>query len=203
MDDILKKFMKAVKDHVMDGLDLELAEILVNALNEILSILIKKQSEQVDPSWIIRPHLKDMMLMILKSLAVFQSFMLQGKPDPDHVKEAKKLILQLFDKLTELSEDPSQPFLDANIAQVIADSFVHKNSDQLSSVSLQSPTWRLFHALFDFMTAEHLQLELPEPESIFTQQARKRTQQQSELKQVTFEEIKEAEEEPCTIEEVA
>ena len=28
-DDLLKKFMKVVKDHVIDGLDLELAEILV------------------------------------------------------------------------------------------------------------------------------------------------------------------------------
>ena len=106
--------------------------------------------------------------MTLKSLAVFQSYLLQGKPDPDNIVTAKKLIKQLFAKFTELSENPSESFLDANIAQVIADSFVYKRSDQLSTLSLQSPTWRLFHALFDLLTAEHLQLELPEPESVFT-----------------------------------
>lgn len=123
-----------------------------------------------------------MMKMALKALAVFQSFDLQGKPDPDNVKESKKLIKELFGKLTELSDDPSQPFFDKNISQVIADNFVYKRSDNLSCLSLQAPTWRLYHALFDLLTSDHLELELPEPESVFTQQARVRTQQQSELK---------------------
>ena len=42
VDGILNKFMKAIKDHVIDSLDLELAEILVNTLNEIVSVLLQK-----------------------------------------------------------------------------------------------------------------------------------------------------------------
>ena len=58
---------------------------------------------------------------------------------------------------------------------------------------MQAPTWRLFFALFDYLNSDHLQLIVPEPESVFTQQAHLRAQQQSELKAVTFEEIKEEE----------
>ena len=76
---------------------------------------------------------------------------------------------ELFDKLSELSENPDESFFDANISQVIADNFVFKRSVQLANLSLQSPTWRLFHALFDYLTAEHLQAVLPEPESVFAQ----------------------------------
>ncbi len=42
VDGILNKFMNSIKDHVIDSLDLELAEILVNTLNEIVSVLLKK-----------------------------------------------------------------------------------------------------------------------------------------------------------------
>lgn len=109
----------------------------------------------------------DMMMMALKSLAVFQSFMLQGKPDPDNIIESKKLIRELFEKLSLFSENPSESFFDANISQVISDHFTFKRSEQLSLLSLQSPTWRLFHALFDYLEARHLQMAVPEPESAF------------------------------------
>lgn len=82
VDSLLKSFIKTVKEHVVDALDLELAEILVHSLNEILTILVIKQRANIDPAWIIRPHLMDIMMMALKSLAVFQSFQLQGKSDP-------------------------------------------------------------------------------------------------------------------------
>jgi len=111
------------------------------------------------------------MKMALKALAVFQSFDLQNKVDPDNIRDSKKLIKALFAKLTDLSDDPSQPFFDLNISQVIADNFAFKRSEQLSTVSLQSPIWRMFHALFDYLTSEHLIQVLPEPESVFTQQA--------------------------------
>lgn len=91
--------------------------------------------------------------------------------DPDNVRDSKKLISSIFAKLTLLSEDPSQNFFDLNISQVIADNFAFKHSEQLSTVSLQAPTWRLFHALFDYLTSEHLQQVLPEPESVFKKQA--------------------------------
>ena len=159
--------MVAVKNHVIDALDLELAEILVLTLDEIVSALLEKQEAGVSPSWLIRPYLMDIMVMALKCLAVFQSFSLQGKSDPDNIKDAKKKIRELFDKLTQLSENPEQSFFDTNLKQVIADSFSYKRSEQLSTISLQAPTWRLFHALFDYLTCEHLKQELPEPESVF------------------------------------
>ena len=177
VENILQNFIKTVKDQVVDALDLELSEILVGTLNEILSALLAKQAKGVDPKWLIKPYLLDILKMSLKALAVFQSFDLQGKPDPDNVKESKKLIKQIFEQLTELSDEPTQSFFDANISQVIADHLVYKRSEQLSCVSLQAPTWRFFHALFDLLTADHLQQTLPEPESVFAQQARVRQQQ--------------------------
>ena len=76
MESLFKNFMKAVKDHVIDALDLELSEILVQTINEIVDVLLTKQRADIDPSWLVRPYLKDFMMMALKSLAVFQSFML-------------------------------------------------------------------------------------------------------------------------------
>lgn len=71
VETLLKNFMNAVKEHIADALDLELAEILVGTLNEIVSSLVEKQTAGVDPAWLIRPHLKDIMLMALKALATF------------------------------------------------------------------------------------------------------------------------------------
>ena len=82
--------------------------------------------------------------------------MLQGKPDPENIIESKKMITKLFDSLTTLSENPQESFFEANIAQVIADNFAFKQSDQLATLSLQSPTWRLFHALFDYLDSTQL-----------------------------------------------
>ena len=97
-------------------------------MNEIVSACVEKLREGVDPTWLIRPHLKDIMLFALKALATFQSFMLQGKPDPEHITKAKDMIKSLFASLTELSDDPEKSFFDANISQVISDSFVYKRS---------------------------------------------------------------------------
>ena len=71
----------------------------------------------------------DMMMMALKSLAQFQSFMLAGKEDPDTVKASKKLIRTLFDKLSYFSENPEESFFDSNIAQVIANNFCFKRNE--------------------------------------------------------------------------
>lgn len=76
VESLLAGFMKAIKDHVADALDLELAEILVGSLNEIVTSLLEKQSAGVDPSWLIRPYLKDILQFALKSLAAFQSYKL-------------------------------------------------------------------------------------------------------------------------------
>lgn len=75
-----------MKNHVIEALDLELAEILVGTLTEIAQALLDKQAAGVDPKWLIKPYLIDFMNMALKALAVFQSFELQGKGDPDNVK---------------------------------------------------------------------------------------------------------------------
>jgi len=42
VEDLLNNFMTAVKEHVADALDLELAEIIIGTLDEIISSLIKK-----------------------------------------------------------------------------------------------------------------------------------------------------------------
>ena len=204
VEKLLNGFMKAVNEHVIDALDLELAEILVLTLNEMADVLLEKQKEEIDPKWLIKPHLVDMMKFALKALAVFQSFTLQGKPDPDNIKDSKKLIkVFLYEKLTQLSETPDESFFDKNIAQVVSDNFAYKRSDSLSTVSLQAPTWRFFHALFDYLNADHLQKELPEPESIFNRQARQRAQQQTDLKALdNVDEDEEEEDEGATVEEI-
>jgi len=43
VDGLLKSFMKTIKEHVIDALDLELSEILIQTLNEICEILSEKK----------------------------------------------------------------------------------------------------------------------------------------------------------------
>lgn len=59
--------MIKVRDHVIDALDLELAEILVQTLNEIVQALLDKQTAGIDPKWLIKPHLFNIMKMALKA----------------------------------------------------------------------------------------------------------------------------------------
>ena len=53
----LDKFMKTVKENILDALDIELSQILVLSLNEMLdSLIIKKEAQKLDVSAVIDKH---------------------------------------------------------------------------------------------------------------------------------------------------
>ena len=187
----LDKFMKTVKESILDALDIELGQILVLSLNEMLdSLIIKKETQKLDVSEVIDKHLYDCFCFLVKSLAVLQSFKLMGKEDPDNVIATKRQIYATFPKLAKLSVFPSQDFVTENLGKLINETFSFKSSHDLSTVSLQSPTWRMYHALFDgILSADLLQLKLPEPSPKDTINDLKRQQQTKDVKAIKFEDI--------------
>ena len=75
-----------------------------------------------------------MLQMVIKCLGVFQSFKLAGKPDPQNIADSKKRVYQLISNLSKLSEDPTQDYLDANLAKIVSDGFCDRDTDELSVV---------------------------------------------------------------------
>ena len=93
---LLNDFIHCSKTELADQLDLELAQIMVQTLEKILTTLVAKDEKGVDCSEVIRKHLQDIFVIALKCLATFQSFRLNGKPDPEHIVEAKKGVSTIF-----------------------------------------------------------------------------------------------------------
>ena len=116
VESLLTNFVQTVKDYVIDALDQELAEILVQTLNEVADSLIAKQEAGMDIKYVAGAHLYDMLKMGIQCLGVFQSFKLAGKPDPTNIVESKALVTALIGKLGQLSDEPDQDYLDLHLA---------------------------------------------------------------------------------------
>ena len=116
-----------------------------------------------------------------------------GKEDPDNVIATKRQIYATFPKLAKLSVFPSQDFVTENLGKLINETFAFKSSHDLSSVSLQSPTWRMYHALFDgILSADLLQLKLPHTSlKQVINDSIEQKQQTKDVKAIKFEDIKE------------
>lgn len=89
VESILQEFIHYGKTELVDQLDLELSELLVETLQRILQVYLDKIKKGIDCVSFIKPHLQDIFVITMRCLATFQSFRLQGKPDPDNIKQAK------------------------------------------------------------------------------------------------------------------
>ena len=89
---LLANFVSTVTDYVLDGLDLELGEILIETLDEVIQSLLTKQRKGLDVKFLLEPHMDDIFKMIFRASSVFQSFKLQSKAEPENIKASKALI---------------------------------------------------------------------------------------------------------------
>ena len=118
--------------------------------------------------------------------------------EPDNIKVSKQKIVDLLDILTEISEQEeilkSQKltYVDIALPMLVRESFSRKTERDLSMLSLQSPTWRLYFAITDHITESRLELPLPDAEEAQSKEiTQERKKQEKGLKKVKFEAIKE------------
>jgi hypothetical protein len=76
--------MDAVEKHVLDSLDMELADSLLAALDQITEMLVYKQSKGLDIS-IWHKHNKAVFTMLIRCLGVYNNFKLLNKPEPETI----------------------------------------------------------------------------------------------------------------------
>lgn len=164
---LLHDFVDSVNNVVLDGLDLELAQILIETLNRMMDALIRKQEAGVSVKNFIGPYLFDMFKMLLKAHGVLLSFKLLGKVEPQGISDSKAKISQAFAKLALLSQSPDENFVDANLPRFIAESYSRMTVEDLSAVALQSAECRSIFTLFDYINETRLQLEV-KPLSSYT-----------------------------------
>ena len=116
----------------------------------------------MDVKFVLEPHLFDIFKMVLRALSVFQSYKIQGKVEPDSVKGIKKTIDELFDKMTEISANQDSlkaqelSYFDSALPRIVREVFSLKTDKDLSMLSLQSPTWRLYYAIFEYLDEKRL-----------------------------------------------
>lgn len=128
--------MDSVKTVVIDGLDLELAQILIETLDHMMDSLIRKQESGVSVKEFVGPYLFDMFTMLMKAHGVLLSFKLLGKVEPQGIADSKQKINLAFPKLAQLSGSPEDNFVDANLPRLIAESYSRMTEEDLSAVAL-------------------------------------------------------------------
>ena len=170
VEKLLDDFVKAVEEVAIDGLDLELAGYLVDTLEEICDAFLKKKNEDgcEDINRFAGKYLRSLLIMTVRSLGVFHAFRLNGKEDPEHIVASKKQCMKIIDALTELSDNPEEPYLKSQLPSIMSEFFSSQYLEHLGTFAVQSDKWRLYYALFDLMTPEFLQLslEVRQPEEI-------------------------------------
>lgn len=57
---------------------------------------IDKEKKGICCKSLIQDHLQDIFVIALRCLSTFQSFRLQGKPDPENIKESKQGVSAIF-----------------------------------------------------------------------------------------------------------
>ena len=71
-------------------------------------------------------------MVALKCLATFQSFRLNGKPDPENILDAKKGVSQIFKLCQALSSEPQEDFLVKALPPVVEQAFSTCQEEQVS-----------------------------------------------------------------------
>ena len=95
-------FVKAVKETVVDSLDIELSINLIQTLDIFVTELIKKQDEGIDVS-MCKQHLPDLLSFLIKCQTAYMTFKLQKKPIPENIKASKERAMKVMKDLTKLS----------------------------------------------------------------------------------------------------
>jgi hypothetical protein len=160
---LLGDFMHVLKTEVVEALDLELAELLVMTFNDILECLTQKKNDEVCPKAFLQPYIGDIFDTTLKCLAVFQSFRVQRKPDPENVAQSKKDALKVLTLLQNLSDEPDRDILEIHLPSLADEVFSQCTEEKCSGWALQNQRFRLMFALvIDIAQENHLRMQVGE-----------------------------------------
>ena len=100
----MKHLFAAIKETVIESLDLEMADHLVLSLSYLVDMLVRKKREGVDCE-LIKKHCATLLDFILSALAAFQSFKLQRKEEPQSVVKSRDACMQVIRQLAYLHDD--------------------------------------------------------------------------------------------------
>lgn len=98
----------------------------------VLQVCIDKEAKGICCKGLIQAHLQDIFVIALRCLSTFQSFRLQGKPDPDNIIESKKNVSKIFKQLQALSDEKDEDFLTNALPPVIDDVFCTCHEQMIS-----------------------------------------------------------------------
>jgi hypothetical protein len=101
----LKSFVKAVNEVVLEGLDLEMAQILCETLLEMTDALVVKKQKGVDITEFVAPYIYDFLVMTLRCMGCFHTFKLSNKEEPEEIIENKKNVQNMLKNLSALSTE--------------------------------------------------------------------------------------------------
>ncbi len=173
MSQLLQDFVDAVEKHVLDSLDMELADSLVTALDQITEMLVYKQEKGLDIS-VWHKHNKSVFNMLIRSLGVYNNFKLVNKPEPESITKQKQKVFTILSRLGELlprheesPDDKKLDFFEAQIKSYFIDQFVLGNEEEFKSAldkvkdwTMSSHRWRMFYVVLDLLKPAHLSFTL-------------------------------------------
>jgi hypothetical protein len=95
VEEVIDAFFTSVESHVLDSLDMDLADQLIDSLKQLTDMLILTKERGLDISkW--HRHNKSVFYMIVKCLGVYNNFKLLNKVEPEHIVNQKKAALGLL-----------------------------------------------------------------------------------------------------------
>jgi len=161
VDDLLKAFVKAVDDVVVHGLDIQLATLLIDTVEEIMdAFMIKRREKDIDFKDFLAPHLYSILIMTIRAQGVFNAFKLDNKEDPDTIIDSKKQCKKILMCLTELSGCEGQTYLQTQLPTIITEYYAKQPVEHIGTWTIMSDKWRMFYAIFDQVNAKDMQMEL-------------------------------------------
>lgn len=86
LDGLITEFISSIETHVIESLDMELADQLCETLKTIIDMIVLKKSKGLDVRhW--TKHNKSVFYFLLRILGVYSNFKLLGKAEPEHLIE--------------------------------------------------------------------------------------------------------------------
>lgn len=84
VEEVLDNYIASLESHVLDSLDMDLADQLVDSLKQMTEMLIVKKEQGLDISkW--HKHNKSVFYMLVKCMGVYNNFKLLNKVEPEHI----------------------------------------------------------------------------------------------------------------------
>lgn len=124
---LLKSFISAIDNHVIESIDIETAHHLLETLDTMVTELIKKQSQGVDVS-MCRSYLHRILNYLLRCLAAFSTYKFQKKQEPLLITQQKQRCQKVISDLSSLCSSAelktAANFFDSQIVSVVEEAYL-------------------------------------------------------------------------------